>query len=279
MTRRGVPRVGSRMDPAEDGAAADEGTTGPAVRTIEALLALTQGPRTVTEISEEAGLPKATVHRLLNQLLQIGMVYQADNQSYMLGVRALELGQALLNEPAWSSVFMFRPELEELALQTGETATLHVRVGNQRVCIAEHQSPNALRYVGGVGQTVPLHLGSAGKVLLAFAGKDVVDQYLRSIQVRSANGSTPGDSDDAERLRQTIRRVRRSGWAESTGERISGASAISVPVLNHEGELMVVLSILGPTLRLGAEERRHLLPHLRRVATSMALTVGVPLDT
>lgn len=251
----------------------EEPVNGPAARTIESLLALSHGPRTVTEIGDQAGLPKATVHRLLNQLVQIGMVYQAENQEYMLGVRALELGQALLNESAWSCAFVSRPELEALARQTGETVTLHVRIGDHRVCVAEHQSPHEIRYVGGVGQTVALHLGSAGKVLLAYAEHDIAEQYLRMLQGPASDGRTAMDAGDVARLRSVLRTVRKNGWAESTNERIVGASAVSVPVCSEDGALIVVLSVLGPTHRLGPGERRTFLPDLRDVAASMASTV------
>ena len=238
---------------------------GPAARTVQALLALSDGPRSLGQISETTHLPKPTAHRLLDQLIQADVVYQAPNQDYMLGVRALELGQALLNAPAWSQAFTARPELADFARRTGETVTMHVRLGDYRLCIAEFESTNVLRYVGGVGQTAALHVGSAGKILLAFAAESDCVQYLTSLA--HPNGGPGRPAVDIGGLRRKIAKVRAAGWAESTGERIEGASAVSVPVRDADGVLLACLSVLGPTMRLSDKVRRALVPELRTMAT------------
>lgn len=250
----------------------DDTRISPAQRTVEALLALRNGPKSLGKISEETGLPKPTAHRLLGQLVDANVVYQLADQEYMLGVRAIELGQALLNAPAWEHAFVARPELKEFARTTGETVTLHVRMGNYRMCIAEFESVHALRYVGGVGLTAPLYLGSAGKVLLAFASERDRERYLTALERAAAHVGPTDHALDISALRRTLHEVRTAGWAESTGERIEGASAVSVPVRGDDGSLVASLSVLGPTLRLGEEQRQKLVPELQRIAAQMAST-------
>lgn len=245
----------------------DDGRASPAARTVEALLALSDGPKSLGQISETTNLPKPTAHRLLNQLIEVNVVHQAPNQDYMLGVRALELGQALLNAPAWEQAFAARPELQDFARRTGETVTIHIRMGDYRLCIAEFESAQALRYVGGLGQTAALHLGSAGKVLLAFAPEADREHYLATLD-HPDGGRRP--AVDVAGLRKELVRVRAAGWAESTGERIEGASAVSVPVRDADGGLLAGLSVLGPTLRLSSKVRRSLVPELQAMAAQMA---------
>lgn len=242
---------------------ADRGS--PAARTVEALLALSDGPKSLGQISETTNLPKPTAHRLLNQLIDANVVHQAPNQDYMLGVRALELGQALLNAPAWEQAFTARPELQDFARRTDETVTIHVRMGDYRMCIAEFESAQALRYVSSVGQTAALHVGAAGKVLLAFAARADREHYLGTLARRPGHPTA-----DVAALRRELAKVRAAGWAESTGERIEGASAVSVPVYDGESGLVASLSVLGPTLRLGGKVRRALVPELHAMAVHMA---------
>ena len=59
--------------------------------------------------------------------------------------------------------------LERLSAETGESAQLYVREGDQRVCVATHERPTGLRDTVPLGAMMPLTKGSGGRVLLAWA--------------------------------------------------------------------------------------------------------------
>ena len=85
--------------------------------------------------------------------------------------------------------------------------------GDFRLCVESVESPNGLRTIVAVGQTLPLDLGSAGKILRG----------------------------DARALRQ--------GWAESVGEREAGVASVSAPIVNLAGEIVAAVSVSGPIER------------------------------
>jgi len=236
---------------------------GPAAKTIELMLCLAKGPRSLNVISKETRIPKPTCHRLLSQLVDIEVVYETLDKEYMLGVGALRLGQALVHDQVWGMAFASRGELQDLASITGETVALHIRLDHDRVCVAESESSQALRYTAGVGQAVPLHTGSAGKVLMAYSDAALQERYFRTVQLTALTSES--ESDPVE-FRKILQQVRSRGWAESSGERIPGASAVSVPVADNQGNLVMALSILGPTFRLDADRRRELVPLMQSVA-------------
>lgn len=219
-------------------------------KAIDVLMCLLAGPKALAAIAKQTGLPKPTVHRLLVSLAYKDLVIQIDDAgTYALGPGCLRLAEAAATGGGGiAGVAM--PVIERLWVDTDETVALHVRVGLQRVCVAEIISAGPLRYVSGIGASVPLHVGSAGKVLLAFLPaaeqRDLLDKLY--LEPDSADATA-----DRELLRTELAKVRRQGWAMSFGERVRGAGAISAPVFAGEGALAGALSLLGPAERYGPD--------------------------
>jgi DNA-binding IclR family transcriptional regulator len=215
-------------------------------RSIDLLMALTAGPRSLGALAKETRLSKATAHRLLVTLAYQDLVIQ-DPQAgeYSLGPGCFRLVEAVSDGLSGLSA-VTRPILEALRDRTGETVTLHVRIASQRICIQELASRHEMRYMAGLGATAPIHVGSAGKLLLAYLDPTEREKLLRSITLTPVTGATITDPDA---LRREFERIRRRGWAESRGERIVGAASLSTPVFDARGAIVAALSVLGPEAR------------------------------
>ena len=124
-------------------------------------------------------------------------------------------------------------------------------------------STQTIRYTSSVGSVARLDVGSAGKVLLAFMPEEERERSLALLEA----GLRDEDGDPAK-LRRTIASVRRQGWANSLGERVKGAAAISVPVESRP--LLLALSVLGPDTRLDRDALMAMLPEMRRTAAALA---------
>ena len=150
-----------------------------------------------------SGLPRATAHRLAVALEVHGLVARDRDGRFGLGPRltGLEL-------PA-----LARPALERLRDATGESVQLYVRRGDRRLCVASLESPHGLRTIVPVGASLPLDVGSAGKVL---RGDPSVDGR---------------------------------GWAESVEERERGVASASAPVIGAGGGVVAAVSVSGPIER------------------------------
>ena len=171
-------------------------------KAVAVLDAIEPGPRTLAEVVDATGLPRATAHRLAAALEVHGFVGRDGEGRFVLGPRLATLGL-----PAAA-----RPALEALRDATGESVQLYVRRGNQRLCVDALESPHGLRTIVPVGALLPLHVGSAGKVL---------------------------DEDPA---------VLRRGWAESVEERERGVASVSAPVFDG-GRVLAAVSVSGPLER------------------------------
>lgn len=192
--------------------------------------------------------PKGSVHALVSGLLSVGYLVEAN------GLLQLGPGIELLASPMRSSTLrrMARPELESLCKQTGETAVLSVRVGNNSVHIDQVQSQNVLRYATQLNQRQRLTYGTAaGKALMT--GLD--DTYLR--RLCSLSHGEPGDVLDeraVEHLLAEVEQVRKTGLAYNRGDTVSGVWTVGAPVKDSSGKPVAVVSVAGPAERVRESE-------------------------
>jgi DNA-binding IclR family transcriptional regulator len=239
-------------------------------------MTLSNGPRTLTEVARATGLSKPTAHRLLASLGYESLVLKNRSENvYLLGPGILRLVQEA-TDGLGSIAVLARPDLEELWEKTGETITLHVRIGLERICIEEIASPSSIRYVATVGSSAPLHVGSAGKVLLAF---EEPDELAKTISQMPLTALTDETIIDRAELVSELDRVREQGWASSIGERVPEAGAVSVPVMSN-GRVAAALSVLGPASRMTPERQLEIVPQATKAAATLekVLKAASPID-
>ncbi|MBS1860274.1 MAG: IclR family transcriptional regulator [Actinobacteria bacterium] len=233
-------------------------------RSIDVLEALAAGPKTVTEISRETGLAKGTAFRIMSSLAYKQFVVREPGGSrHLLGPGLLPLIANIQATFGWVEALAGQ-ELRELWLATGETVVVHLRFGSQRVCVGELPSPEAIRYVATVGSTEPIHVGSAGKVLLACMPEDELEKLLPTLDLQPITEHSIASLDV---LRKEVELARGRGWAISLGERIEGAASISVPV--RIPGAWAALSVLGPAVRMTAEKREAYIDLARKTGAKV----------
>ena len=231
-------------------------------RAIRLLQALERGPRSLARLVDETGLSKATAHRLLASLSFGQMVIQDPvSGEYLLGPGCFGIGDAVIRGYGGLNV-LSAPVLEALRRETAETVALHVRIGVQRVCVAQLPSPQAVRYVARLGAAQALYLGAMGKVILAFSDESVQREILDRTTLRRVTDRTVTDRAELER---ELDQIRRAGYAISRGENVVGAASLSVPVVGTDS-VIASWSIIGPENRMGDERMAELLPGLRNAA-------------
>jgi IclR family acetate operon transcriptional repressor len=112
-------------------------------------------PMRLTDLGRLTAMPKATVQRLLAVLERRGMVDRAQGR-YQIGVGVIPLAHGFLLENSLAQASL--PVLQELARSSGETATLYVRLGLERVVVQRVEGKDPLRYTLPIGQRLPLLL-------------------------------------------------------------------------------------------------------------------------
>ncbi len=230
-------------------------------RALDILLCFTDSAElSLTEVASRVSLHKSTVHRLLASLEGKGfLIRDPSTEKYRLGFRIWELAANLsqADDPA----MLLLPEMEKLRDALGETVSLYIRDGKERIRIQAVQSNQAIRRVAPVGARLPLYVGASSKILLAFAEPEVREQIMNDAEWH-------GVVDRGAYLRQ-VDEIRQVGYATSVEEREPGAAAVAAPIFNRAGRLVAALSVSGPANRLTPEKMKEYAPRLMEAAKRM----------
>ncbi len=216
------------------------------------------------EIARRAGLSPATAYRLLNELLDTGIVFlDPATGRYALSAGFVSLVDRIAQRDALRNAAL--PWMQELRDLSGETATLVIAFGRERVCILQIKSHQKAHYGAAVGAVDRLQAGVPGKVLLAFLAPAAREDYLSWVRVSEGSAAE-------EALRAVIRRVRETGYVVGRAERAPECTVVSVPVFGPAGAI-AALSVVGPASRWREVDALALLPRMSDAATSIAQAV------
>ncbi|MBB4688224.1 IclR family transcriptional regulator [Amycolatopsis jiangsuensis] len=211
----------------------------------------------LSDIARRAELPIATTQRILNVLESRGRI-ERDPTGYRPGVGLIFGAHAYLTtSPLLNAA---RPVLQDLAAETGLTASLFKRFGRHRVVLARVDGARPLRYELPIGERLPLHLG-AGKVLAAAMNVEDLDQLLDQVKDRTRADGSPVDRDE---LLAELKSVRDIGYAQAVGEREPGMASVAA-ALSGPGALAAV-QVAGTQEEIPAERVEQLGVEVQRAA-------------
>jgi DNA-binding IclR family transcriptional regulator len=172
-----------------------------------------EGPQTLIDLQAITELPRATLHRLAVALERHSLLRRDHAGRFCLGLGLVALGHVA--SETFPIAALSRPRLAELCQQTGESVQLYVRDGERRRCAVSFPSPHGLRWMVGEGALLPLHLGSAGRVLTGELGLH--------------------------------------GWVETIEEREPGVASVSAPIAGPSTGVLAAVSVGGPIERLSRQ--------------------------
>jgi len=235
--------------PADRGAR--RGTIQSVDRAARILKALASGPRRlgVSQLADQLGLTRPTVHGLLQTLQLHGFVEQdRESDKYQLGAGLLHLGASYLdfNELRRASIV----HAERLAEHTGAAVRVGVLHGPAVVVVHHVFRPDAAFQVLEVGAQLPVHATALGKVLLAFGPEGLVDELLAEPRPKLTS-RTLGPAA----LRTDLERVREAGVARERGEAVLGEASLAAPIFDRDGHAVGAIGIVDEIDRLLARGR------------------------
>ncbi|MFF2511860.1 IclR family transcriptional regulator [Streptomyces sp. NPDC058086] len=207
-----------------------------ALRLLEAVAAASS-PAALQDLADTVGLSKSTAYRLLRVLQEEEYVTRADAGGYRVGARLMGLAAEVMPR---ADVFAgARPMLRSLADLSGETATLHLRAGDEAVLVLGAESDYELRRAARIGSATPLYRGASGQAILAF----LPDPEIIAIMRRA------GEAAHAEEVERALASVRTNGYALSQAANHPGLLGIAVPVLTTSLQAVASVAISGPSDR------------------------------
>lgn len=200
----------------------------------------------VVELGKRLDLHKSTVSRILSTLEDEGFVSQnPETGKYRLGVGLVSLAGVALGRLNVRGVA--QPHLNGLVEFSQETVNVVLQDGRECVNVERVASPKQIRYVGWIGRRMPLHCTAAGKVILAFMSLPERDKLLKGPIPRYTSQTVT----DKFKMDRDLDTVCQRGYAIVHEEFEDEFSAIAAPVFNHARKVAGVISISGPTFRMG----------------------------
>ncbi len=182
-------------------------------------------PLSVAEIVSALNWPRSSAFNLVSTLVDEGYLYQpVPRGGYYPTTRWMQLARELSeSQPLPESVHQL---LEDLAAATGETLFLAGPEGTSALFLDVVESNADIRFIGNVGQRLPIHVAAAGRAILA--------QYPSAERAAVLNRITyqayEKDSYmNAESVEQDIRESNSRGWFVNMGVYAPGVAGIAVP--------------------------------------------------
>lgn len=195
--------------------------------------------QTASEIGRRAGLPTATAHRIVDDLVDSGLLERDELRRVTLGMRLWELAQrgsrALrLREAA-------RPFMEQVQARVREHTQLAVLENDEALFLERLSHPDAGANVTQIAGRLPLHASSSGLILLAHAPRDAEERVLG----KPLRAVTTETITDPAVLRQMLAETKRRGHVIAPGYVDLVSTGVAVPVRDR-GKVVAALSVVLP---------------------------------
>ena len=221
--------------------------------------------RTLTQIADELGHSKSTVHSHVRTLVDEEMVVPTD-EGYRLSLRILDMAEHVRNQIGNYDVI--ENEVEALASETGEIAQFGIEEYGRVSYLCKAQGRQAVETASRVGTQQPMYSTSLGKTILTHLPDDERD---RVIDASSFEPQTAKTITTPEALRGQLDEIRERGYGIDDEENIDGLRCVAAPVKNDE-TILGAVSVSGPTSRF-TDDRLHgeLADQVRRAANVIEL--------
>ncbi|NUS42747.1 MAG: IclR family transcriptional regulator [Mycobacteriaceae bacterium] len=198
---------------------------------------------TLLGLVERTGLPRSTVHRILDQMIRLRWLAHASG-GYRLGLRALELGGLTADHNEIRDAV--GPLLHELSQRTGMAGHLAVLDGRDVVYLDKAGGRFAAALPTRLGGRMPAHSTALGKAMLACLEPAIAEAALQGRGAHTLPRLTPRTLCDAPTLHRELERIRlRQGVAVDREECVTGIVCVAAPVRGR-GAAPAALSLSGP---------------------------------
>lgn len=208
-----------------------------------------------TDLIAATGLPKPTIHRLLQTLESEGFLQRdLDGRSYGPGDRLRGLAVRTMSSERIRTARL--AILKGVADEIGETCNISTPDREGMTYLDRVETTWPLRIQLPIGTQVPFHCTAGGKMYLSTLRKPTLKAILAA---RPLEKCTPKTLTDPEELYAEIERIQTLGYATDDEEFMEDMVAIAVPVEDRDGKLIATLSVHCPKGRSNLSDlKRHL---------------------
>jgi len=237
---------------------------------IEAVALATQ-PMSAADLSFQLAIPKASLHRLLQQLESDGYLQTNMRGKVVSGKRMYKVALGVI----YSSRYQIQRQaiLQRLSRELDETCGIAIPDGTQMTYYDRVESSWPLQINLKTGSHVPLWCTSSGKLYLSFLPKNMRNRIIKNLPLDQYARAT---ITDATTLEESLTNLRASEMGIDNEEFMDGMVGCSVPIVNAEGHFIASLYTHAPVIRKSLAQLIALEPLLRKAAEDISNLVSSP---
>ncbi|NKQ52388.1 IclR family transcriptional regulator [Amycolatopsis sp. K13G38] len=230
------------------------------------LIATSDHQVSLPSLVAETGLPKPTLHRMLQQLESADLLMRVgDGRGYTTGVRLHRLAEnVLLNDSRNAGRHVI---LQHLVEELRESCNLTALSRGEVVYLDRVETPEPLRFYLRPGSRVPVHCSASGKLFLARMPRKQRRKLIEHTPLKRYTAKTITDPDALE---AEFERIAELGYAVDDEEYLPGLVCVAVAVPRPDGSPPVLgVAVQAPVMRLSLDDVSAALPALRRAAEAI----------
>jgi len=221
--------------------------------------------RTVSDLASELNLARPTVHRIMLTLEELGYVVQTD-RGYYLSAKVVELGFGYISSRGFYGAA--RVHMEKLASEIDQAISITELVDSDIVYVGRVEVPKILAYNAALGQRLPAHSTSPGRLLLSGLNEAELD---RRLALPSMSNVQPMVSLTIEQLKVEIAKIREQGWAMTDQTMSVGYRAAATPIYDATHNMVAALGIIVHATEFSHEHLKDVvLPQLLETSAKIS---------
>lgn len=200
--------------------------------------------RTIREISEFLEIPIASSYRLVNCMLEHGVLRMGKLRfdCYKLGYKINAWASSSFGKSEW--VEIARAFMKSVVLKTGQACQLCVLSYDSAIVIAQELPVKAVTVIAELGEKIPINISAGGKVLLSLLDSEKREQFLKKawhLVCPDARGILVEQED----FKKLLDKIRLQKYSVDYEEYALGIGCLAVPLVLSDSEVVASLGITG----------------------------------
>lgn len=231
------------------------------------------GPMLQGDLARKAGMAPAKAHPYLVSYCNLGLIQQdAASGRYELGPFALQMGLISLqrSDPVRTAI----PLVDEMLQRFGQTVAL-ATLGSQGPTIVHiHPASDAIHVTMRTGTVMSLMQTATGQVFAAYLPAAAVESLIALEEAGALQIGASRRPFTREEIEERLAEVRRRGLARSIDDPVAGVSALSAPVFDHSRNIVLAITLIGPSGLVDASYEGDLAGALCKCAAMVSARLG-----
>ncbi|MCK6263407.1 IclR family transcriptional regulator [Vibrio sp. ZSDE26] len=217
------------------------------VKAIAVIDSIADGHRQLKDICDDLGLPKSTVHRILQGLIEARYVREVKGIGLVLGTKMIQLGIRAQQDMPLKEIA--KPYIRELASRTKDTVHLGIKDEDQIFYLDKVPGERAIQLRSQVGDRLPMSATGIGKALMIDMPKM---EWIRLISSQT--------SHEIEPMLKRLEEYSKYDYSYDLEDNEDLVRCVAVPIRNKYDNIIAALSVTSIKEYMPDERMKELIP-------------------